>query len=199
MRNSDKPIPFGCFVIVLIGVIIYFIFSGEDQEEIERQQTYNTEVENYKSKFNYDIDSIANTIYLNRFIRTQKKVNGKFLILVEQDNKFVINLTRTERLLTEYKSITDLIAYDIQDLNTIIILKYDRVKTSELWANPTVYRDQVELNFYDIKNSEIIYNSTLSGSGNPHVAGRGRTAGQRTYFLNTDRIVNEITQVLEKN
>jgi hypothetical protein len=198
MRNDKKPIPLGCFVIVVIIVALYFTFKGDSPEEKKWKEEDARKLAEYKSKFDYDIDSITNTIQAYNYEPNQEKIKVKCLILEEQGGKYVINLRRMspEQSPPNYKMPENLIAYKLKDLNTIIIHKYDRVRTSN-WGAPTVERDQVELSFYDVGSSRVLYKTTIIGSGQPYVVERGRRAGAMTYFLSNAQIISEILRIVE--
>ena len=119
-------------------------------------------------------------------------------MLVEQDGNYVINLKRfsPDQSPSEYKIPENLIAYNLAELNTIIIHKYDRVRTSA-WGESSVEKDQVELSFYDVNSSKVLFKTTIVGNSEPYVVKRGRNAGAKTYFLRNSQIISEIVRVIE--
>lgn len=193
MRNSDKPIPFGCLVVFVIIVALYYTFSGESAQEKKWKEEDAKKLAKYKSNFDYDIDSIAMTISTYNYDPNIEKIKGKCLFLEDQNGKYLVNLVRMHNM--NFKIPESLSAYKLKDLNTIIIQKYETVKTSD-WGARSVENDQVELTFYDVSSSKVLYKTTIVGYSNPYVVKRGRRAGATSYSLSNSQIINEISRII---
>lgn len=193
MRNSDKPIPFGCLVIFVIIIALYYAFSGESAYEKKRNEEDAKKLAEYKRNFNYDIDSIAMTIQTYNYESNIEKIKGKCLFLEDQNGEFLVNLVRMDNM--NFFVPKSMIAYKLQDLNTIIIQKYETVTTSD-WGARSVHNDQVELTFYDVTSSKVLYKTTIVGYSNPYVVERGRQAGATSYSLSSSQIIDEISKIV---
>lgn len=195
MENSYKSVRLGCFFLVIVIILaLYFVFVKDSPDEKKAKAELVSKLAEYKSKFNYDVDSIAKTIHVTDYESNQDKIKEKYFLLEDQGGQYVVNAKFMSDTNTRIPD--ELIAYKLKDLNTIIIYKCDRVQTSE-WGAPSVERDEAELSFYDVSSSKILYQSKLVGSGKPSVVERGRRAGAKIYYLSDVEIIDEIIRIIE--
>jgi len=193
--NNNK---LGCLLVfIIIIVALYFALVKDSPTDKKAKAEVASKLVEYKSKFDYDVDSIAKTINMAVYEPNLDEIKGKCLIVDTEDDKYVVNLILVNEKSCRFPD--EYIAYKHKDLNTIIICKFDLVSISD-WGKSSVSQEQVDLSFYDVNSKKVLYKTKIVGNGKPYIVERGRMAGAKTYFLNYSDLINEIlTLINHKN
>jgi hypothetical protein len=198
MSRGEKPIPFGVFVVI-VGIVIAVLAIQDHFDPIQKKEAEQRKIKyaNCKSKFNYDIDSIANSLSSYTYEISDSVLNAKVLYLDEIDGKYTVNYRRIspDEDSNPFVFSHELTAYKLEELSTIVVEKFEKKRTSD-WGASAVEKEFAYLSFYDVKRKKLVRTIEVQGFGTPYVVERGRRAGAKTYFLGPREIFSEVFKLI---
>ena len=177
----------GCAFILLLIPVAYLIYLGFKPEDAEIQKRADEAERNrieYLKRFNYKVDSVANTFSLLALFDTSDLVKGKYIILNDNGNGqyyFDANLTR--------QLPDSIIAYHINDLKTLIIKK-DISGEQHFDKGFEVSNDEVRLSFVNLKSNRII--TTYNVIGLHQIVSQSRRSHTKKGIVTNNDIITSI-------
>jgi butyrate kinase len=196
-KTNYLQLPIGC-----LGGILLMLFWGafltirifkdskiSNEKELRWRNEEQSKIKTYKSYFDYNLDSIAEIPkHVSESWNITQPVKQKGIVFVKRDGKYVIDLAPICQLPDKY------IAYNLKDLNTIIVQEYSKERSI---PNHMGERDVVDLTFIDIQSSKIVHSSRIKANNKPYIAKSGRGAGAIFYNLSSDEVQKQMVSAFQ--
>jgi hypothetical protein len=187
--NAKLPVPFGCIGIIILGIIVFtLLIRGcilKEEENSKKYQAYfDAQRAAYKSKFNYDIDSVASLAIGVTSGGQKSGIIKKGITFNKYGDKYLI---KTEPL---YQLPDDRTAYNLNDLDVVIFQEYSEERSDH---NTMGKRQVLDIFAVDTRTMTVIYRNRHQAN---KISYTKRRSGVTSYYYNITR--EDVLQEMNK-
>jgi hypothetical protein len=190
--KSKLPLPIGCFGVIFIGIVwIGFGIRGciKDEEESDRKYRafHEAREKEFKSKFSYDIDSVAREAIQVSAEGERSNNIRKGLSFTKNGDKFLV---RTEPL---YQMPEENTAYNLKDLDVVVFQEYSKERSDH---NTMGEREVLDIVAVDMKSKKIFYRNSHPAK---KISYSKRRSGVTSYYylITRDDVLEEFSRIFQ--
>jgi hypothetical protein len=149
--------------LILIATIVSYNLYKSDIKKINEQVAKNNEIENYKRKYNFNVDNQFNLLeFSNNDFQSEKKLFGKIIIYKKEGDKITFDYDLNK--IFEEKNLT---SFQLNELNYLVLIENKTINVGNYSSNSIATQIRVVISFLNLEDKSSIKDIIVLGGEPP--------------------------------
>jgi hypothetical protein len=149
--------------LILIATIVSYNLYKSDIKKIKEEVAKNNEIENYKNKYNFNVDNQFSLLeFSNSDFISEEKLSGKIIIYKKEGEKITFDYELNKKF--EEKNLT---SFQLNELNYLVLIENKTINVGNYSSNSIASQVQIVISFLNLENKSSIKTITILGGEPP--------------------------------